>query len=378
MNTVKLVSSKNECCGCSACMNICPVNAIVMKEDENGFLFPFIDEQKCINCEACIRTCLYNNEIKKKSKSAYAATWKNEKIMNSSSGGISAAIAEYILNQEGIVYGSSMRKNLNSFSCEHIRIACLSDLYKIQGSKYVQSTIGNTYQQVKKDLSKNRLVLFFGTPCQIQGLKVYLKNVPDNLILIDIICHGVPNQRMFNEYLYCVIKRNKKNIETLRFRTKVNGWGKHNLHIFYEDNSTDILDVNASSYFSFFINGMIYRDSCYSCKFTTRDRVSDITLGDYWGIEDEEPEYLESVDIRKGISCVLINSEKGQKIFDSISTISKKESSREKIAQHNDQLNQSAKISNKRNKILNQYNRFGYKYIDNLFMLKQKIKRIVR
>ncbi|HAR87529.1 MAG TPA: coenzyme F420 hydrogenase, partial [Ruminococcaceae bacterium] len=197
---------------------------------------------------------------------------------------------------------------------KHISVTDIAELPRLQGSKYVQSSIGFAYKEVKQYLLQGRKVLFSGTPCQIDALKGFLNKDYDNLILIDIICHGVPSQKMFNEYVDLLEDKTKMTIDELNFRDKKKGWDNFYLNITNSNKNKDIF-WELSSYYKFFVKGYIYRENCYSCKYATRKRISDITIGDYWGIRQQHPELFNddkwfeySYD---GISCVMVNNEKG-------------------------------------------------------------------
>lgn len=229
MNKITLFEDKSKCCCCSACYNICPQNAIFIKEDEHGYKYPQIDTSKCVKCGLCKRICPYqrkiesykNKEKQEMQKESYAAQIINEEILNkSASGGIFAAIATEILNNDGIVYGCSLEKKENKLEPKHIRIDNIENLYKIQGSKYVQSDIKDSLKMVKRDLDEGKIVVFSGTPCQIDGLKAFLKSDYEKLLTIDIICHGVPNARIFQDYIEFEGNKIEGNIIEFKFRDK--------------------------------------------------------------------------------------------------------------------------------------------------------------
>lgn len=232
IENIKLVKSKKECCGCSACMNICPKNAISMKTDEYGFTYPKIDNKKCIKCGLCKRTCAYQNERKTYNipQKIYAATTENEDILlKSTSGGISGEICSKFINDNGIVYGCSIEKDdKNVIIPMHIRIDNKNELEKIQGSKYVKSQINFIYRNVRNDLLNDKKVLFTGTPCQIDALYSYLEmNDTDikNLYTIDLICHGVPDTNIFQDYIKFIENKIYGKVQNFKFRDKKVGGG---------------------------------------------------------------------------------------------------------------------------------------------------------
>lgn len=371
---INLYMDNINCCACGACLNACPKNAISMKEDQYGYLYPVINQDKCIQCGKCIRVCNYQSGGGERTKITYVGMAKDEFILNkSSSGGIFAAIATEVLNKGGTVFGCSFEVYEDGLHPEHIRIEKLTDLHKLQGSKYVQSSIGNSYRKVKEDLIYGRLVLFSGTPCQVDALRGFLGNKTySNLLTIDIICHGVPSSKMFNDYIHEFEKRLKGRIVRFSFRDKKEGWGL-NGSIEYLDRSGKLrkknLPIILSSYYKLFLTSEIYRESCYSCKYAGLQRPGDITIGDFWGIESEHPEVLLKnggpMDIKKGISCILVNTEQGNRMVHELGvSLVTVPSSFEKAARQNGQLNMPSKCSEKRAMILGLYEKSGYSAID--------------
>jgi coenzyme F420-reducing hydrogenase beta subunit len=370
-----LYKSKEDCCACEACANICPNDAISMVEDQFGFLYPLINHEICVDCKLCKKVCAYQNHIKNDvSIGFYAAMAKDDEIiLNSSSGGVFFAIARSILKNKGIVYGCTMHHSNNGLSVKHIRIDDMDQLYRLQGSKYVQSSIGNIYKLVKKDLIEKKCVLFSGTPCQVEGLKGYLgKTNYGNLFLVDLICHGVPSLSLFQDYIKHLEKKIAGKIIDYKFRHKTFGWGLSVKIIFITKKKkvkTKYISAMRSSYYQLFLNEDILRDSCYSCKYASPNRSGDITIGDYWGIETEHPEYLKDnggmFDKVKGISCLLCNSEKGKSlIIKHGEDLLLAESSFEKIARSNSNLIRPTKTSMNRQSVLDEYYKSGYDALD--------------
>lgn len=224
INMPELFEKKEDCCACGACLNICKNQAITMKEDEYGYVYPVIDYKKCSNCGMCKRVCMFQKERKLNSPlETYAAVSKDNNLrMNSSSGGIFASLATFILEKGGIVCGAAFS---NDLKVNHLIIEEKSQIYKLQGSKYVQSNIKNTFTDVRRFLLQGKVVLYSGTPCQIDGLYGFLQKEYKNLITIDIICHGVPNNRMFLEYIKEIEKDKDQTIKQFNFRDKSLGWG---------------------------------------------------------------------------------------------------------------------------------------------------------
>ena len=309
----KYITSKFKCTGCMACINSCPNNAIEIIKNKEGFLCTKINEEKCTKCGLCKNNCPANKvySAKYENPEFYAAFNLNEEDRkNSSSGGIVSLIAKNVFNKHGVVYGANFENKV----LKHIRIESEKDLYKIIGSKYLQSEIGDILKVVKEDLDKGKQVLFTGTPCQIEGLKSYLNTEYENLICVSIICHGVPSPEVFKRYLEEKERKNNKQIKNVKFRNKSFGW--HNYCISYENEKVeDIVPFTDDTYMNGFLSNYILRESCYNCqmKFNKKSR-SDIILGDYWGIENVFPE----MDNDKGVSAVIVNSKIGKIIFEEI------------------------------------------------------------
>lgn len=386
MTEEMLYGEKNNCCGCGACVNICPKNAISLFEDESGFLYPKIDKEKCINCGLCKKNCAYqNNENLQKSIKTYAAMCSDDNILiNSASGGVFAALAREFINDEGIVYGCSLEKEEENLVPKIIRIDNVDDIQKIQGSKYVKSLMLDTYINIKSDLKNGKKVLFSGLPCQISALKRFLQSInTDNLFTIDIICHGTPSIKFFNDYLKLLEKKLQAKIYDFKFRDKSEGWGlKGKVYYYnkYGKPKNKLIMSNLSSYYSLFLKSEIYQESCYSCKYARQDRTGDMTIGDFWGIEKTYPNYLMrnggELDNKKGISCILVNTEQGKKLVDNYSRLLlKKSSTLENIILDNEQLNKPSKMSSNRDYILKVYRQEGYEAVERYFISRLGKKR---
>lgn len=304
------ICENNLCTGCTACYSICPKNAITMIENEEGFKYPVIDNAKCIDCQMCKKTCpILKTEKNESLNECYAAFSKDKKIReNGSSGGIFQILAEDILNKNGIVIGAAFDKK---FVLSHIPIEKYQDLDKLLGSKYVQSDMKKIYKYIKDNL-KDRLILFVGTPCQVAGLKSYIKENNENLITIDFICHGVPSNKVFQKYIKEIEEKNEKKISYYSFRNKENGWKNFNTKIVIGQDEI-VEQHNKNNYMKIFLWDLALRQSCYNCKFKLGNKYSDITLGDFWGIENM-PQIIENDD--GGVSSVIINTIKGKRFFE--------------------------------------------------------------
>lgn len=370
---IDLFENVNNCCGCAACKDACPKDAIKIIENEYGFLYPEIDDNKCINCGICRNVCAYQkSNDNNKPIEAYAAVAKdNEVLIKSASGGAFFAMAEEFINNGGIVYGCVLENK----KVYHCRAGNVETLKKMRGSKYVQSDMENVYNNIKSDLNKGEKVLFSGTPCQVDGLKSYLNNFRcdlSNLITIDIICHGVPSNKLFKDYIKLLEKKFKKNIISVSFRDKVKG-KLMILRLCFDDGKIRYINPLNSSYFTLFLKGYIYRDCCYSCKYAGEKRAGDITIGDYWDLEKVEREIAEKINVKNGVSAVIINTVKGKDFFDKSKTLIKYESTFENIAKNNSQLVRPTKYSNEREYYLNVYKNKGISSLNKAYFKKNRI-----
>ncbi|MCQ2548475.1 MAG: Coenzyme F420 hydrogenase/dehydrogenase, beta subunit C-terminal domain [Lachnospiraceae bacterium] len=357
-----LYNEKKDCCACGACLNVCPKQAIRMVEDNCGFRYPEIDENICVRCGRCIQVCAFqNSKVENSPVKVFAGVAKDESVRKTSaSGGIFAAIAKKALEDGYVVFGAALR---SVFLVKHVGIKSVDDLRELQGSKYTQSDIGRTYSEVKEYLALGKKVLFSGTPCQIDGLYGYLGRDNENLLTIDIICHGVPSNKMFKDYITTL----GEDVSDFVFRDKSIGWGI-NGSAFIKGKKKRIWQ-SSSSYLYYFTKGWIYRENCYQCKYTCKHRPADITLGDYWGIEKQHPEYLgkDGWDEAKGISVIIANTVHGEKLLaESITVLHLKESSFEKAAAGNGQLVHPSNICN-RAELMELYMKEGWEAIEARF-----------
>lgn len=302
------VKDKLNCCGCSSCYSICPSNAIYMILDNEGFCYPKVNLDKCINCGKCEKACPIVNYKKNLSNTldVYAGFNKNKsELRKSSSGGIFSALAHYFLENNGIVYGASWNEN----KVNHIRINNLDDLHLLQSSKYIQSNMIDIHKTLKKDLDNGLNVLFTGTPCQIESVYSYLGKNYDNLYTQDIICHGVPSPKLFDKYLSEIDGTNK----IVNFRYKEKNW--KNYKVLISNNEKQIVN---NHYFDPFMRSFIFnynlRPSCYECKFKKLYRISDITLGDFWGVEMIDKKLMNKM----GTSLVFIHNKKGKDLIEKV------------------------------------------------------------
>ena len=343
----KYVTHKTRCTGCMACMNICPNGAIKLVESEDGFIYPEIDDKKCTRCNLCKNICPVNKVYKNKIESPQCYATKNKNTVDreqSSSGGMMALLAKNILKEDGVVYGATLENK----KVKHIRIDTIDDLYKIMGSKYVQSEIDYIYREVKKDLQSNKTVLFVGTPCQIEGVKAYLTKEYDNLICVSIMCHGVPSPQVFKRYLEEKEEINQIEIDNIQFRNKENGWHKYNVQYHFKNGQDEKEYFVNDIYMQGFLKNYFLRESCYNCEMRFHKKNSaDLMIGDFWGIENVFPE----MDDDKGISALIVNTEKGEKLFNKVKTdIEYRQTDFESILKGNPLLISSVKYTKNREK----------------------------
>lgn len=318
MNNIRKIQEK-DCYGCTACASVCPMKAINMKESEKGFQIPILDESLCNNCGLCLKVCPAHTKklnITNKKSNCFALRHKSDGVrLASTSGGAYTAVIEACEKQSPILYGAAYVDGV----VKHIRVS-QNDINALRGSKYVQSNLGETFNSVLKDLANGKYVVFCGTPCQCDGLMNLLsmkKISTSNILVIDFICHGTLSPKMFSDYLkYCEKKSGKKLVHSY-FRSKhLKGWHSNQQMNVYEDGKKDDISFSSQILVGAFYSDLAFKDSCYTCKFTSENRVSDITLGDFWGIEKHMPQ----LDDNKGVSFIMANTEKGEKVVKLIHT----------------------------------------------------------
>ena len=310
----KMYKNKEKCCGCGSCEQICPKHAIVMKEDNEGFLYPYVDYEKCNNCRLCEKKCPIGDYENKTDniRQCYLAYDKNiDNRINSSSGGVFSLLAKRILTNHGIVSGASFDEHWN---VHHICIDNDYKLHMLMGSKYLQSRMENIYNEIEYYLKEGRTVLFSGVECQISGLKHFLGREYNNLYTVGVLCHGVPSSRVWHMYLDWQKELNNSSIKKISFRNKDYGWKKYNVKIEFENGNIYSKVFYDDSYMKLFLENICLRPSCYECQHKKLERDADISIGDCWGVENTVPD----MDDDLGTSVVLIHSEKGKQLFDSI------------------------------------------------------------
>lgn len=308
------IQNKADCCGCTACYNICPKNCISMQYDNEGFRYPIVDTNKCINCNLCVKVCpIINHTNQEKHPQVYGVINKNKNILETStSGGVFLSLAKFIIEQQGIVVGVTYDKDLN---VKHQFAETLEACREFQKSKYVESQIPLTlFKDIQTQLNQNKVVLFTGTPCQVSGLKSFLRKPYPNLYLCDLICSSVPSSKIFHDYLAFIQRKNKKRIKSLIMRWKGNGWNNVTQQLTYEDGTVSTGTEDAKLWYTIAFSHLVSRPSCHECRYTNFNRPGDITIGDFWGIEKAHPDFFDN----QGVSLALINTEKGEQIFNSV------------------------------------------------------------
>ena len=304
------IKSKYDCCGCEACAQKCAHNAISMKRDKEGFLYPIIDPNKCTKCDICEKVCpVINQKLPSEPIKTYAAKNKDEIVrLQSSSGGIFTLLATKTINNGGVVFGAKFDEQ---WKVVHDYVETIEDLAKFRGSKYVQSRINDNYIKVEQFLKQGRQVLFSGTPCQIAGLKKYLIKEYKNLICVDIICHGVPSPMIWQKYK---AQFELSYTSSISFRDKSNSWKTYEVVVSKDQKEVIRETVGQNVYMKIFLSDLCLRPSCAICPAKDGKSKSDITIADFWGIQYIHPEF----DDDKGCNLVLINSEKGLNFFNKL------------------------------------------------------------
>lgn len=362
-------NKRNMCTGCTACYTVCPKKAISMITDENGFKYPVIDEKKCVKCGLCEKVCPLNKNSNDSMNICYAAFNKNENdlLLGSSSGGIFELIANKFLENNGIVIGAAFENN----TLIHKAVIKIDDLEQLKGSKYVQSDLNDIFSFIKNNISSNK-ILFIGTPCQVAGLKSICKN--DNLFTIDLFCHGVPSPLLFSKYIQDLELKYFKKIEKINFRDKKDGWQDYYTSIWFDDGTSVSESHNDNVYMNLFLTDMDLRESCYNCKFKLGNKYSDLTLGDYWGIQNVNSKMFN----KNGVSAVIINNVKGLDLFESIKNELKYEKSDvESIIKYNKSLIDSPLIPKNRDKLFRNINKYNIFELNSKFKNKSIFERLI-
>lgn len=319
MKELKNIQGMQGCVGCALCANLCSQDAITMKMGENGFIVPEVDAAKCVDCGLCLKRCIVNDLSESKpgyqeEVDTYAA-WNNddEVRLKSSSGGIFSAVAETIIAAGGCVYGVKWK---DKYRAEFVCVETADELKELRGSKYLPAFTCNAYREIKKKLTAQRKVLFSGTPCQVHALRQYLRKDYENLFTIDIVCHGMPSYNIFKLYVNEFERESGKTLERLNFRDKKESWSRYNLsRVCTDGHVSDICRVD-DDFMRMFLSNKALNATCYNCPYIRHGRQGDITLGDFWGIQ----RYFPELQTGKGVSVVLVNSDKGRKVWEKLTS----------------------------------------------------------
>lgn len=309
-----MINVSNKCTGCSSCALKCPKQCIRLECSVEGFLYPTIEQSECVNCGICEKVCPLISKIETHNEIKVFAM-KNKKASertNSASGGIFPLLAQFVIKKKGVVFGAAYDQK---FEVRHIKVEKEEDIVQLQSAKYTQSIMGNTFVEVRKALSENRWVVFSGTPCQCIGLKAFLKKEYDKLIIVDLICHGVPSPKVWRIYIKWRSNQenNGKLPEHINMRSKYSGWSKYSYSTEFDYGNGHISQIpnGQDPFMKAFVGNICLRKSCSQCLAKGIERCSDFTLGDYWGVWNQHPEF----DDNKGTSIVFVHSEKAIKIL---------------------------------------------------------------
>lgn len=332
------IKDKSDCCGCWACVQKCPKSCISMQEDPEGFLYPHVETSICINCGLCEKVCpVINQQDGRVPLQTFAAKNLDDEVrLQSSSGGFFSIIASYVIQNGGIVFGAKFN---DKWEVIHSSAETETELNKFRGSKYVQSQIKETYSEAETYLKQNKIVLFSGTPCQIAGLKLFLRKEYNNLITVDFICHGVPSPKILRNYLNEVTDNNIDAIKQINFRDKSKGWKLFSFKLTFNTKTKICEDLHKNPYLKGFLSDLYLRPSCHKCPTKSLKSGSDITIGDFWGVHNVFPNF----DDDKGVSAISINSPKGEDIVNQLN-LHKIKCTFEAIKQYNPALYKSSPI----------------------------------
>lgn len=378
------LDNKQNCCGCYACENVCPKSCIKMELDQEGFRYPVVNPDLCISCGLCEQVCPIANRKEKKIEEGYpiAVACKNideNTRKRSSSGGIFPLLAERVLQKGGSVFGAVYDSN---FTVLHTMINEESQIAAMQGSKYVQSRIEHSYREAKKLLDRDKPVLFSGTPCQINGLYCFLGRDYEKLYTVDIVCHGVPSEKVWKNYLAFLEKKYKSRILHVNFRNKEYGWKNYFLHIDFENGRTYKQVYYYDAYMRGYLKNIFLRPSCHVCRYKGFSYKSNLTLADYWGVWKECPEMYDD----KGTSLVIVKNEKGRKLLDlAIDVVQEKQVSLEGAIAHNPSIIRATEQSEKREQFFSDIERkniqrclMSASEISEIQLCKAKIKQLLK
>lgn len=381
-NTV--LKEMDKCSGCGLCETVCPAQAIKMEYDKSGFIYPVIQKEKCIDCGLCERKCVVKTVSVEYPRTCYAGVHLDEKIRaKSSSGGMFAALAEYTMEQGGVVFGAAVVPKGKIVTVKHIMIKNKEELKKLQGSKYVQSDIRECYTNVKQQLAEGKKVLFSGTPCQVAAMKNYLGKEYDDLLLVDLVCHGTPSILHWEKSIEEKLQKGEK-VSAVSFRGK-EGYMQGEIEFKTEADRTrkENYSFRNDSYYSMFLNADSYREGCYQCQYARPERDGDITIGDFWGFEKAydraQIEKDAKISLDEGNSLIAVNTEKGLSICNKLNgeKMWLYAADYEEAVKYNPQLSQPSKKGKNRALFLTLYKIGGWKLVSTYGNIKMKLRKII-
>lgn len=370
-----LFESPSHCCGCGACAAACPKGAITMSEGKNGFVLPVINSELCIGCGTCTRACGLNRGIGSNSVGPFFAAAGRDDVSESASGGVFGAVAREHISSGGVAYGAAYEREGNTLRVRHRRAVSVDELRPLLNSKYVQSDAASCFADIKADLCEGRRVLFCGTPCQVAGLRGFLRRDYEGLTTIDLICHGVPSARMFADCVEDYGKQFGSPVVDFRFRCKREGWGHSLLLLLLEDGREVTIPAAKSPFYDMFLNLKTLRDSCYRCPYAGRLRAGDLTIGDFWGVDVNRPDVLkdsEKFNQMKGVSCLLVNNDRGREFIESSNALDLCPVEFDDIAKGNDQLRHPSDLPNDRELYIDAFTKGGWKSIYKLYLRRER------
>lgn len=353
---MKKICSNKYCTSCGACAEICPKSAIKMKKNEYGFVFPEIDESICIDCGLCYKKCHINASMEMKYPQDAYAVWSSnpEDRKTSASGGAASVFYKKVLSMNGICYGAIFDEDFK------VVITGYEDdrIIDFKNSKYVHSDMNSVYDSIHRELIKGKKIIYIGLPCQVAAIQSFFGAHFSNVLFVDLICHGTPPQQYLNEHIHYLEKKYDKQAKYIRFRTN-----NDFCFIIFENNKQyPFVYINKSidTYLLPFIEGVTYYEGCYNCKYACNKRVSDITIGDFWGLGLEEPF---NHPYTGAISLVLLNTEKGKSFFETTKeSLFYEKRTVEEAIKGNDQLNHPSKRNDKRDEFLDLYKDNGFEF----------------
>lgn len=369
------VVGKEYCCGCSACVSVCPKSCILMKSNQEGFLYPVLNTENCIRCGLCDSVCPVLNAERLRISQRYDAfagiSKDSELLLNSSSGGIFSHLADEVLRAGGCVFGAAFDETFTLV--RHVMIEKEEDLPALRGSKYLQSDQRECYKAAERQLKNGRFVLYTGTPCQIAGLRGFLRKEYENLLCVDVICHGSPSRSVWEKYLTYIKEKYTGSVRAVSFRNKDKSWKEYQLKIQGDGESCYNREFRKDPYMKTFLENYDFRESCYRCRIKESGPVSDITVGDFWGVENTEPE----LDSRMGVSLILIHTDKGAGYFERIKDqITVKETDRTRAISSNSAYNHSVRRPKERDDFYLYLEKRSWKYMENKYVKPRMVKKI--